>query len=206
MSSASLIRKLVVARPGQLVQEVRLSEKPLRVGRVQSNQIVILGDTMVSREHALIELSDDASHITVKDLGSSNGTLLNGKRMSGDPVPLKEGDKIQIGSTLIAYLEESIAPKITFPSDKPAGQSVPWPPQAGEKERVVFRNDEVICGRCEKVIPAKGKKVGDKVGCPNCRAVWRIPGTAAQRAIEAKAREDDDAVDAEEVDADETKG
>lgn len=186
---STLIRKLVVARPGQLVQEIRVNEKPIKVGRTQTNDIVILGDSMVSREHAKFELNDDSSQVIMRDLGSSNGTLYNGKKMGSDPVGLKEGDKIQIGSTIIAYLEESFAPKFTFPGDKPASQSAPWPEQAGEKERFQYRNEEVVCGRCEKVIPAKGKKPGERVGCTNCRAIWRIPGTAAQRALEAKAAE-----------------
>jgi pSer/pThr/pTyr-binding forkhead associated (FHA) protein len=199
---STLIRKLVVARPGQLVQEVRVSDKPVRVGRTQANDIVILGDSMVSREHARFELSADSSQVTLKDLGSSNGTLYNGKKLGPELITLKEGDKIQIGSTIIAYLEESFAPKFTFPGDKPASQSAPWPEQAGEKDRFQYRNDEVVCGRCEKIIPVRGKKPGDRVGCPNCRAIWRIPGTAAQRALEEKAV----AAEKEGGRADETKG
>jgi hypothetical protein len=54
----------------------------------------ILDDDTVSRHHAAIEAHHDG--VTLRDLGSSNGTTLNGARVSG-PVMLRVGDLIQFG-------------------------------------------------------------------------------------------------------------
>ena len=56
-------------------------------------------DDLVSRSHAVVEWQDDdPTELTLSDLLSSNGTFLNGKRVHG-AVPLKSGDKVQLGST-----------------------------------------------------------------------------------------------------------
>jgi len=56
-------------------------------------------DDLVSRSHAVIEWEeDDPTELTLSDLLSSNGTFLNDERVHG-AVPLKTGDKVQLGST-----------------------------------------------------------------------------------------------------------
>lgn len=63
------------------------------LGRSPRNQIV-LDDTFVSSEHAIIRLRDGA--FWLEDLGSTNGTLLN-ERPVDRPVALEPGDVIGIG-------------------------------------------------------------------------------------------------------------
>lgn len=59
---------------------------------------IILEDEGISRRHAqVVKLPD--GHVSVEDLGSTNGTFVNGERMPA--VVLKDGDKIRIGSTTI---------------------------------------------------------------------------------------------------------
>src|SRR3954447_14533534 len=53
----------------------------------------------VSREHTEITVKDEA--VTVRDLGSRNGTFLNGKRLGG-PGALKNGDLLQVGPLTFA--------------------------------------------------------------------------------------------------------
>lgn len=54
----------------------------------------------VSREHACIFQRGNA--VEVEDLGSTNGTLLNGKRLAPYmPKPLKDGDQLQLGKLLV---------------------------------------------------------------------------------------------------------
>lgn len=69
----------------------------VRLGRSSSNDIKIL-DEELSRNHCLFELKGD-SLLTVTDLASANGTYLNGKQIGGDPVELKDGDMIEVGTT-----------------------------------------------------------------------------------------------------------
>jgi hypothetical protein len=67
--------------------------KVLSLGREADNQIQ-LADERASRHHARIERMGEGFRIL--DLGSSNGTFLNGVRLAG-PVPLDPGDQVQIG-------------------------------------------------------------------------------------------------------------
>ncbi len=63
---------------------------------------VILVDPRVSRRHATIQLVED-QHL-LRDEGSSNGTFLNGFRLTPERVfVLREGDVIEIGSGLLVY-------------------------------------------------------------------------------------------------------
>ena len=57
-----------------------------------------IDDDGVSRKHAKIQVGADGSHYLV-DLGSTNGTFLNGVRLSMSP--LQDGDKIQIGANTV---------------------------------------------------------------------------------------------------------
>jgi hypothetical protein len=83
--------------------------RPIRLGRMDPNQDVYpevdLTDYLaleygVSREHACI--SRRGNVIEVEDLSSTNGTLLNGERLAPYlPVPLFDGDQLQLGKLLI---------------------------------------------------------------------------------------------------------
>jgi pSer/pThr/pTyr-binding forkhead associated (FHA) protein len=69
---------------------------------------VVLHDDKVSRKHAEIGLYGPEAYI-VRDLASTNGTFLNGKRV-GDRARMKHWDVIRVGDTLIrfAVVENSI--------------------------------------------------------------------------------------------------
>jgi len=66
------------------------------VGRGKDNTIVI-DDTWASRNHAIIQIMESGSYYLI-DLGSSNGTFVNGKRVN-IPVVLKSRDRITFGTT-----------------------------------------------------------------------------------------------------------
>jgi adenylate cyclase len=70
------------------------------LGRAANNQIV-LRDEKVSRNHAVIHRQDD-NEFWLVDLGSSNGTYLNGRRVA-QPMQLTAGASIQIGSHLLRF-------------------------------------------------------------------------------------------------------
>ena len=76
----------------------------LTMGRVAGCDIVI-DDTKASRRHARIVVQDGV--VEIEDLGSSNGTLLNGKPVQRRVV--RDGDEIQIGATRIVYAERAAA-------------------------------------------------------------------------------------------------
>ena len=66
-------------------------------GSSQSSDIACDWDGAVSHRHAKIELDPDGNAFLF-DLGSTNGTMLNGQLISANkPVKLKDGDRISIG-------------------------------------------------------------------------------------------------------------
>ncbi len=69
--------------------------RTITIGRVEGNDVVIR-DSAMSRQHARIEVSPDG--LTVVDLGSLNGVLLNGERIE-QARTLTEGDVVEVGRT-----------------------------------------------------------------------------------------------------------
>ncbi len=66
------------------------------VGRSSELDMVLVED-MVSRRHARIECGDE--HILIEDLGSTNGTFVNGEKIKR--ATLKEGDRVLIGTSIL---------------------------------------------------------------------------------------------------------
>jgi predicted component of type VI protein secretion system len=71
------------------------------IGR-SSDAAVGLLDPEVSREHAEISTVNGVAYLA--DLGSTNGTFLNGKKIDGARIELRAGDEIDVGTTRIAVL------------------------------------------------------------------------------------------------------
>ena len=80
------------------------AEELLRVGRLEALEVV-LEDTSVSRYHAEIRVTDRGWR--VRDLGSTNGTRLNGVRLGNGQWPLRVRDLLQFGE--VAVVVEGIA-------------------------------------------------------------------------------------------------
>ncbi len=72
--------------------ELPIDRRRLVIGRGQ-NADYVLSDPTISRAHAVVGVTDDGCF--VQDLGSTNGTLVNGER--ADRVRLRNGDEIQMG-------------------------------------------------------------------------------------------------------------
>jgi pSer/pThr/pTyr-binding forkhead associated (FHA) protein len=89
---------VVVDESGSKVETLRL-DGTLQVGRAEACQIR-LPDTYASAFHARI-FSRDGSWF-VEDLGSTNGTYLNQRRITS-PAELRAGDKIRIGKTTLEF-------------------------------------------------------------------------------------------------------
>ncbi len=70
----------------------------LTVGRAVGCQVTLDDDTFVSQLHARVFRRD--GQLFVEDLGSTNGTFLNRRKVSS-PAPLKRGDRLQMGKTVM---------------------------------------------------------------------------------------------------------
>ncbi|MBA3288803.1 MAG: DUF3662 domain-containing protein [Acidimicrobiia bacterium] len=80
-------------------QRIALGDRPMSVGRSSGNSIP-LSDQNVSRHHA--EIRPAAGAYVVADLGSTNGTMVNGTRIAGEQ-RLNDGDILSFGATYIRF-------------------------------------------------------------------------------------------------------
>lgn len=91
-------RAYILFLSGPLVGKLHnLQEGETVVGRAPDADIII-NDNRISRHHLKLSLSQ--GKVNVEDLGSTNGTFVNGKRIAV-PLELSDGDKIQISSATI---------------------------------------------------------------------------------------------------------
>jgi hypothetical protein len=79
---------------------VSLGLDDVSIGRGNTNVIALPSDKEVSRLHAVIARYPGGW--TVRDVGSVNGTFLNGKRIDGEQF-LRRGDEIGVGTALIIF-------------------------------------------------------------------------------------------------------
>ena len=75
--------------------------KVLTIGRSSDNNNIVINDAKVSRSHLQIVKDDNGNYFAI-DLESTNGTFVNGKRISGK-VPLQKGDVVIIGNTTLPW-------------------------------------------------------------------------------------------------------
>lgn len=126
--------RLIVRRGPQPNQSYDLSKDIITVGRDITNDIVI-NDPEVSRHH--MRFTRGASGFSLEDLGSTNGTFVNGQRLTGAR-PLRPGDMVGLGETVTLTYELVAAPRpadegpgaLTSPSARPATSLAPAQPQA----------------------------------------------------------------------------
>jgi pSer/pThr/pTyr-binding forkhead associated (FHA) protein len=100
------------SRPGRLVvivspvlelgEEHELNSSPITVGRGGQNDLALENDEFASARHVRIEPRRDG--VWVHDLGSTNGTYVNGIRIDR-PRKLVQGDLIRVGETELRFEE-----------------------------------------------------------------------------------------------------
>ena len=73
---------------------------PTTIGRDDDNVLVLKGDDYASGQHARVESGLDGTWVV--DLGSTNGTYVNGERLEGRR-RLHEGDLVQVGDTELRF-------------------------------------------------------------------------------------------------------
>jgi predicted component of type VI protein secretion system len=99
-----------VMRSGPNVGKVYpLEAQEISIGRDNSNMVAI-NDVEVSRRHAKVELRGSA--YVIQDLGSTNGTFVNGQRVSGIQV-LNPGDTVSFGEGIMLVYEAVYDPNAT---------------------------------------------------------------------------------------------
>ncbi len=78
----------------------------VKLGRLKDNDI-ILEHGSASREHAMIYLDSDRTKLFIRDMGSTNGTFVNGKKLEGDK-ELEHNDQVRIGIYIISVVNKAV--------------------------------------------------------------------------------------------------
>ncbi len=97
--------QLIINGPGYFDTQYDLPEGVTHMGRADENDIVLSGD-LVSRKHARISVAGD--NLSVEDLGSRNGSKVNGKPLTGS-VKLNQGDLLTVGENTLLIRQPSTA-------------------------------------------------------------------------------------------------
>ncbi|MCX7805734.1 MAG: FHA domain-containing protein [Planctomycetota bacterium] len=166
------------------------SGKALVIGRARDVDLCV-PDIKLSRRHCRIE--SGMAGVVIHDMGSTNGTYVNGRRVEGEAV-LAKGDQITFGdSTVEVVLEESIAdiPTHALPAqdiakayDPIAEIDLPLPPlpevspavQAAQPKKKSSLEGLSFCDGCDVSIPVLdleiglAGEVGGRLLCKDCIA------------------------------------
>jgi len=122
----------------------------ITIGRTADNDIVI-EDNMVSRHHARLEMRGDTYVLT--DLGSANGTWVNGRRIS-EPVSLQANDSVRLGkvSVFVFSAQPFLGGDKTFVAQEMAPERTPRPPTAPVRPQPAAGGGPVcvVCGHANR--------------------------------------------------------
>lgn len=118
---------------------VALGDDRVTVGRGANNEVAVPADPELSRVHAVIEPLGEGW--CVRDVGSSNGTFVNGERI-WSARPLRNGDEIRAGRTRLLYQGASVA------EDETITRTASPPPPLTKRER------DVLVALCRPVLSA----------------------------------------------------
>ena len=108
---------LQVVRGRSASTTLKLADGVTTIGR-HDDCLIRIKSSQVSRRHC--EVFEVADKLTIRDLGSSNGTFVNGKKVSGQQT-LKHGDELTVGAVTlrVAQLGQPALPDPASPVSKP---------------------------------------------------------------------------------------
>lgn len=81
---------------------VPLDGQRMTLGKASTNAVALDHDATVSRLHAILE--NHGSAWSIRDVGSRNGTYVNGEKITAERV-LRSGDEVRVGKSRLVYLE-----------------------------------------------------------------------------------------------------
>jgi uncharacterized RDD family membrane protein YckC len=155
--------KLIVNPTSSSRREIHLSRTLVSIGRDPSNDLV-LPDAMVSRRHAVIEYR--GSQYYLRDCNSSNGSLVNGDRVSERN--LRDGDLVAIGTARLLFRDDL--------HEEEAGAKVVQHPSAPKLVcpscQAEYRKGDLFCRQCGGVLAPSAPP---KVICSACGTAVLLP-------------------------------
>ena len=117
------MKELQILSPDGQNRFIPLDAERISLGRSSAAELSFPDDNGLSRQHLAIERDGDGW--ALRDLGSKNGTMLNGAKISGR-TPLKSGDRITAGHLILVYdgaSSNASKPVVVFDQRGEAGES-----------------------------------------------------------------------------------
>jgi pSer/pThr/pTyr-binding forkhead associated (FHA) protein/uncharacterized RDD family membrane protein YckC len=155
--------KLIINPTSSSRREIALARTLVSIGRDPSNDVV-LPDAMVSRRHAVIEYR--GSQYFLRDCNSSNGSLVNGDRVSERN--LRDGDLVAIGTARLLFREE-------VEVEDAGGKVVPHPSaprQVCPSCQADYRKGDMFCRQCGTSL---APSVPVRAVCTSCGTAVLLP-------------------------------
>jgi pSer/pThr/pTyr-binding forkhead associated (FHA) protein len=121
---------------------IPLSGLRLTLGKASTNDVSLEHDPTVSRLHAVLE--NHGSAWSIRDVGSRNGTYLNGEKIDAERV-LRSGDELRIGKSRLVYLEAR-------QSHEPPEEATIVPDAAQLPPRLTRREVDVLMVLCRPLV------------------------------------------------------
>lgn len=95
-------RVILLYQGGVTTRQISVDREEFTIGRSESCNFVLPGNTNISRVHAVIRYDREQDRSTITDQNSSHGTKVNGERLTpGEPRTLHNGDLIQIEDRIL---------------------------------------------------------------------------------------------------------
>jgi uncharacterized RDD family membrane protein YckC len=155
--------RIIVNPTSSSRREFALPRTLVSIGRDPSNDVV-LPDAMVSRRHAVIEYR--GSQYYIRDCNSSNGSLVNGDRVSERS--LRDGDLVAIGTARLLFRDDLIA-------DGDSGSKVLLHPSAPRQQcsicQAEYRKGDLFCRQCGAAVAS----APPKAVCTSCGTAVLLP-------------------------------
>lgn len=142
--------------------EITLGDGATSVGRASDNSVAFADDTNISRYHAEIERRGDEFWLV--DLGSSNGTTVNGEPVSGEIV-LQSGDQITFGGSSVVDFEFVEEEQNTDVSGAAASVEAANAEKSEKKEETEIAQDAQTASKTPTVLMIAGAVCGLAVIC-----------------------------------------
>jgi predicted component of type VI protein secretion system len=181
---------LQVVRGRSATTTLRLGEGVTSLGR-HDDCIIRIKSSQVSRKHCEIHEAD--GKLTLRDLGSSNGTFVNGKRVLGQQA-LKVGDELTVGSVTlrVATLGQPVAaahPQSAKPGDTAVVDAVAVEDE--EEFEIEFDEGETVEAAVDAIPLEEEAEASAAIHHEDEPAA---PQAAPQKAASKPAKQEDDAV------------
>lgn len=121
---------------------IPLTGNRVTVGKAATNAVALEHDPTVSRLHAILE--NHGSAWSIRDVGSRNGTFVNGEKIAFEQV-LRPGDEVRIGKSRLVYLQAR-------QSGEPVDEATIVPDAAQLPPRLTRREVDVLMVLCRPLV------------------------------------------------------